>query len=93
MVTINFTSVVKSVAKGVSSIVIDREGTVNEIINELSRIYGSEFESKLLNKGTLKRYINVYLNGKDIRFIDNLDSYVRNNDTLDFIPAVSGGLD
>jgi len=41
--------------------------------------------------GSVRRFVNVYLNGDDIRFLDNLTSPVKNGDELSIIPAIAGG--
>lgn len=41
--------------------------------------------------GQLRRFINLYLNDEDIRFLDGLDTSVKDNDALAIIPAVAGG--
>lgn len=42
-------------------------------------------------KGALKRYVNVFHNDEDIRFLQELDTRVAENDTLSIIPAIAGG--
>ena len=39
----------------------------------------------------LKRFLNVYLNDEDIRYLDNLGTAVKDGDELAIIPAVAGG--
>ncbi len=41
--------------------------------------------------GSIRRFVNVYLNGDDIRFLDNLTSAVKNGDELSIVPAIAGG--
>lgn len=42
-------------------------------------------------EGELRRFVNLYLNGEDIRFLQGLDTPVKPGDELSIIPAVSGG--
>ena len=46
---------------------------------------------RMFDKGQLKRFVNVYLNDEDIRFLDNLNSPVKDGDQVAIIPAVAGG--
>ncbi len=40
---------------------------------------------------TLNRFINVYVNDEDIRFMQNLDTPVKNGDAISIVPAIAGG--
>jgi molybdopterin synthase sulfur carrier subunit len=42
--------------------------------------------------GKVRRFVNVYLNGDDIRFLDNLDTVVKEGDEISIVPAIAGGV-
>ena len=42
--------------------------------------------------GSVRRFVNVYVNGDDIRFLDNLGSAVKDGDEISIVPAIAGGL-
>ena len=42
--------------------------------------------------GTVRRFVNLYVNGDDIRFLDNLESKVKDGDEISIVPAIAGGL-
>jgi sulfur-carrier protein len=50
-----------------------------------------EFAGKLFEGAALKRFINVFVNDEDIRYLDNLDTAVKDGDEISIIPAVAGG--
>ncbi|UCD72517.1 MAG: MoaD family protein [Candidatus Bathyarchaeota archaeon] len=65
---------------------------LGEILNKLAKRYGNEFKKKLFDKeGKIKRFINIYINGKDTRFLDGLETKLKKGDEILIIPAVSGG--
>lgn len=66
--------------------------TVREILCVLSEKYGSEFTDRVLDDaGGLRWFINVYVNGRDIRDHGGLDTHVGEDDEVTVFPAVSGG--
>ena len=46
---------------------------------------------RLVDGGSLRRFVNVYLNDEDVRFLDGLDTPVKDGDTVTVLPAVAGG--
>ncbi len=55
--------------------------TLKEVINALTAKYGEEFEDRIYEKeGKLRRFINVYINGRDIRFLNYLDTKLKEGD-------------
>ena len=46
---------------------------------------------RLFDNGQVRRFVNVYLNDEDIRYLDNLQTAVKDGDELSIIPAVAGG--
>jgi sulfur-carrier protein len=66
-------------------------GTVGEALDALYRRHG-ELRSRMSDDdGGLRRFVNVYLGGEDIRFLDGLDTKVADGDELTILPAVAGG--
>ncbi len=64
--------------------------TVKELLDNL----GAKFPAvtgRLFENGQVRRFVNVYLNDEDIRYLDNLDTPVKDGDTVSIIPAVAGG--
>jgi molybdopterin converting factor small subunit len=46
---------------------------------------------RIFENGQIRRFVNVYLNNEDIRYLDNLATPVKDGDELAIIPAVAGG--
>lgn len=64
--------------------------TIIEVIDNLDSIY-SGIKDKILENGKLKHFVNVYVNGEDIRYIHSLETSIDNNDEISIVPAVAGG--
>jgi MoaD family protein len=65
-------------------------GTVGEVLDALYERYG-ELRSRIAEDGGLRRFVNVYVAGEDIRFLDGLDTPVNDGDEVTILPAVAGG--
>jgi len=62
-----------------------------EALQALSEL-GEEFKRRLFDdNGNPRRFINTYINGRDARFLDKLQTSLNEGDTISVIPAVSGG--
>ena len=46
---------------------------------------------RLLEDGALRRFINIYINDEDVRFLGGLDSQLKDGDSVTILPAVAGG--
>jgi len=64
--------------------------TLAELVADLDRRFPGMGE-RLLEDGKLRRFINVYLNDEDVRFIGSLDALISSGDNLTILPAVAGG--
>ena len=64
--------------------------TIIELIENLDSIY-TGIKDKILENGKLKHFVNVYVNGEDIRYIDSLETTIDNYDEISIVPAVAGG--
>jgi sulfur-carrier protein len=65
--------------------------TVGEALARLYEQHGELRERISDDGGGLRRFVNVYLGGEDIRFLDGLDTPVSDGDELTILPAVAGG--
>ena len=71
--------------------VVSAEGSSLEtIIKDLDANYPGIGE-RLLDDSGLRRFVNVYVNDEDVRFLDGLSTPVSENDSITILPAVAGG--
>jgi molybdopterin converting factor small subunit len=71
---------------------VDADGsTVGELIDRLVARYPGLGDQLRGPDGELHRFVNVYLNGQDVRYLDGAATPVRDTDTLVILPAMAGG--
>jgi sulfur-carrier protein len=64
--------------------------TLDELITDLEQRHGG-LRDRLVDHGGLRRFVNVYLNDEDVRFLAGLETRVKDGDTVTVLPAVAGG--
>jgi molybdopterin synthase sulfur carrier subunit len=65
--------------------------TVGEVIDNLEAAHAGLKAELLAADGQIHRFVNIYLNDDDVRFIDKLDTPVSDKDVISILPAVAGG--
>ena len=72
---------------------VEAEGaTVGELLANLTTRYADLRKHLYAEDGTRRNFVNIYLNGEDVRYLDGLASAVADRDELSIVPAVAGGL-
>ena len=64
--------------------------SLSAVISNLDSQYAGIAE-RLLENGALRRFINIYVNDEDVRFLGSLEAQVRDGDSITILPAVAGG--
>jgi len=64
---------------------------VISLIDELEARYPAIRGRLRDESGALRRFVNLYVNGEDVRFLTGLDTTLKSGDELSIIPAVAGG--
>jgi molybdopterin synthase sulfur carrier subunit len=91
MVKVRFSSALNSVT-GTREITLDLgDTTIKGVFDELISKFGAEFEKRIFENGEVRRFVNVYVNGEDIRHESGLKTAVTDSDEISILPAVSGG--
>jgi len=65
--------------------------SVGELIGELEKKYPGIKERICDDKGQVRRFVNIFANDEDIRFLKNLDTPVKDTDEISIVPAIAGG--
>ncbi len=65
--------------------------TVREVVADLDSSHPGVADRLLAGDGSLRRFVNVFVDDEDVRFADGLDTQVPDGATVSIIPAVAGG--
>ncbi len=88
-VTVKIPTQLRAATDGDSTANVDG-ATVGEVLDSLYERY-AELRSRIAEDGGLRRFVNVYVGGEDIRFLDGLETPVSDGDEVTILPAVAGG--
>ncbi|MFP3899820.1 MAG: ubiquitin-like small modifier protein 1 [Acidimicrobiia bacterium] len=89
-VSVRIPTTLRTLTGGRSEVSVDGR-TVREVLANLDAAHAG-FSDRLLDEdGNLRRFVNVFVDDEDIRFVEGLDTKVPDGDTVSIIPAVAGG--
>jgi molybdopterin synthase sulfur carrier subunit len=66
-------------------------GSLSDLLANLESSYPGVKERVLDEAGDLRRFVNIYVNGDDVRFVDGLGTSLKDGDEVSIVPAVAGG--
>jgi molybdopterin synthase sulfur carrier subunit len=72
-------------------VVAGAEGTLGAMIDGLESSFPGIKDRICDETGELRRFVNIYVNGEDVRFMDGLASSLKADDEVSIVPAVAGG--
>lgn len=72
------------------AVVESQGGTVEELLGNLGQKYPG-LVGRVFDNGQVRRFVNLYLNDEDVRYLDNLKTPVKDGDEMSIIPAGAGG--
>ncbi len=67
--------------------------TVREVLENLEKAHPGIKERLFDENGNLRRFVNLFLNDEDIRFLKELDTALKDGDILSIVPAIAGGVE
>ena len=65
--------------------------TIGEILQSIDRTYPGLKDRLCDEQGNVRRFVNIYLNDEDIRFLDEKATVVKDGDEISIVPAIAGG--
>jgi molybdopterin synthase sulfur carrier subunit len=89
-VQVNLPTVLRSHAGGAKSVSVDG-ATVGAVLVALASEYPGLSGQVIDSDGSLHKFVNVYLNDDDVRYLSSLDTPVTDADEISILPAVAGG--
>ena len=90
MSTVKFPAVLRANVGGARE--VDAAGsTIGEVLGQLVGTYPSLRDQLFTEDGELNRFVNVYVNGQDVRYLDGTATPVDDRDEVRLLPAMAGG--
>ena len=88
-ITVKIPAQLRAVTEGEGQIEVEGE-TVGEALDAVFDSH-QDLRERITEDGTLRRFVNVYVSGEDIRFKDGLETELADGDEVTILPAVAGG--
>ena len=66
-------------------------GSVAELFDHLESAHAGILEKLLEESGEIRRYVNIFVNDEDIRFLDGKETQLKEGDSVSIVPAIAGG--
>ncbi len=89
-VTVKIPTQLRAAAEGASEAEVDG-ATVEQVLEQLFERF-TELRGRIADDhGSLRRFVNIYVGGEDIRFLDGLQTAVKDGGEVTILPAVAGG--
>jgi molybdopterin synthase sulfur carrier subunit len=90
MVKVKIPGPMRKLVDGKDEIYVEAK-TLKELIEKLAEI-NPEIKTRILDEnGEVRRFINIYINNEDIRFLKGINSELKDGDEISIIPAIAGG--
>jgi sulfur-carrier protein len=89
-VTVKLPTILRKHAGGEAKVGADG-ATLSEVLDDLESQYPGITKNVIAEDGGLHRFINVYVNDEDVRYLGSLETEVSEGDTVSILPAVAGG--
>jgi MoaD family protein len=90
-VKVKVPTILRTYVRGQAMVEANGGRTVREVLDDLDQRYPGIKERLVTGSGDLHRFVNVYVNEEDVRYLGSLDAEVREGDTVSILPAVAGG--
>jgi len=89
-VTIRIPTTFRELTKG-NSLISSNGKTLRELIDQVQTEYPDFVNRVLDDEGNLQRFVNIFLDDEDVRFLGGLDTEIEEGQIVSIVPAVAGG--
>jgi len=89
-VDVRLPTVLRSAAGGAATVTVEGD-TIGAVLDALVTDHPGLSDQLLNGDGTLHKFVNVYVNDDDVRYLSLLDTPVKDGDEISILPAVAGG--
>ena len=89
-ITVRIPTPLRRVTDGQDKVSVEGSA-INEVIGSLDGQFPGIKERLCDDQGELRNFVNIYVNGEDVRFLQGIDSATKEGDEISIVPAVAGG--
>ena len=89
-ITVNIPTPLRKLTNNLSQVELEA-GTVGQLVDGLEGAYAGIAEKWLDDSGEIRRYVNIFVNDEDIRFLDGKETPLTDGDNVSIVPAIAGG--
>lgn len=76
---------------GGAEVILAEGGTVGAVLQEVSQSHPGLGQRLYDDKGNVRRFVNIFANDEDIRYLENLETELEDGDEVSLVPAIAGG--
>ena len=91
-ISVNVPTPLRKLTDNQAEVEIDA-ASVEELIEGLENAHAGIKEKLLDESGEIRRYVNIFVNGEDIRFLDGKGTELKDGDNVSIVPSIAGGCD
>ena len=89
-VTVRIPTTMRPISGGASTVQVEG-ATLRDVLSALNAAHAGFNERLFDDAGELHKFVNIFVSDDDVRYMDGLDTPVKDGDTVSIIPAVAGG--
>lgn len=90
-VTLRIPTALRKLAGGAESVALDAS-SIRDLLAALQAAHPALAEQIVDDQGKVRRFVNLFANDEDIRFLDDVDTALADGDEVSIVPAIAGGV-